>query len=100
MPYPQRGFLDHWTCGAKEGHRDYLEEAFRHEPITDVTLIPNGEDLPTLAGWPQFSRLRSLKLWPGAPQEEDILAFLSSPHLSGLREFEYMGQRGTRVPLA
>jgi uncharacterized protein (TIGR02996 family) len=100
LPYPQRGFLDSWHCGKKEGHQDDLADAFRHEPITEVTLAPNGEDLPALAGWPQLSRLRKLNLWPGTPQEEDVLAFLSSPHLSGLREFEYMGRRGTRVPLA
>jgi uncharacterized protein (TIGR02996 family) len=100
LPYPQRSFLDHWSCGEEGGHRDDLEDAFRHEPITEVTLFPKGEDLPALAGWPQLSRLRKLKLWPGTPEEEDVLVFLSSPHLSGLREFEYMGQRGTRVPLA
>jgi uncharacterized protein (TIGR02996 family) len=100
LPYPERGFLSHWSCGKEDGHRDDLADAFRYEPITDVTLFPNGEDLPALAGWPQLSRLRSLKLWPGSPREEDVLAFLSSPHLSGLRELEYMGQRGTRVSLA
>jgi uncharacterized protein (TIGR02996 family) len=98
--YPKRGFLDHWSCGSKEGHWEDLEDAFRHEPITEVVLFPKSGDLPSLTGWPQFSRLRNLKLWPGTPREADVLAFLSSPHLSGLRELEYMGKRGTRVPLA
>jgi uncharacterized protein (TIGR02996 family) len=100
LPYPQRGFLEHWSCGAGEVYLDDLRDAFSHEPITDVTLFPHSEDLPVLADWPQLARLRKLVLWPDTPPEEDVLAFLCSPHLTGLREFEYMGQRGTRVPLA
>ncbi len=99
LPYPERGFLNHWSCGSEEGQQDDLEDAFRREPITDVTLFPDGEDLAALAGWPQFSRLRKLKMWPGEPREADVLAFLSSSHLTALREFEYMGRRGTRSPL-
>jgi uncharacterized protein (TIGR02996 family) len=99
LAYPRRGFLDHWSCGAKAAHQADLADAFRQEPITDATLFPKGSDLPKLAGWPQFARLRTLKLWPGAPAEDEVLAFLSSPHLTGLQEFEYMGRRATRVPL-
>ena len=53
-PYPRRGFLDHWSCGSEKGHQDDLADAFRFEPITDVTLFPAGSDLPRLARWPEF----------------------------------------------
>jgi uncharacterized protein (TIGR02996 family) len=98
LPYPQRGFLDHWSCGSKEDQLADLQDAFDQEPITNATFFLNGSDLPELATWPQLARLRQLNLWPDEPTGDDILAFLSSPHLTGLREFEYMGRRGTRTP--
>jgi uncharacterized protein (TIGR02996 family) len=96
-PFPHRGFLDSWFCGSEDGHRADLLDAFAREPITDVTLSFDGSIPPDLGEWPQFARLRRLKLWPGVPPPADVVALLSSPHFSGLRELEYMGNRGTPV---
>src|SRR5205823_1909077 len=70
-------------------------------PITKVTLSIRGPDRPQTkaAAWPQLARLRTLNLWPGEPPQDEVLAFLSSHHLTGLREFWYMGKGGTRAPL-
>ncbi len=99
-PLPAAGLPRPLDLRDEGRHQDDLADAFRHEPITDVTLFPKGGDLPALAAWPQFARLRTLKLWPDEPREEDLLVFLASPHLSGLRGLEYMGLRDTRVPFA
>jgi uncharacterized protein (TIGR02996 family) len=102
IPYPIRGFAESWHFSTIEDFETDGVPAFEREPITSVTLSIRGPDRPLAraATWPQLARLRTLNLWPGEPSEEEVPAFLSSPHLTGLRNFWYMGPQGTRAPLA
>jgi uncharacterized protein (TIGR02996 family) len=102
LPYPVRGFLDHWSVFVRSDDLSSMEDfadAFRNEPIRDSTIGVNPPQLETLAGWPELRRLKALNFWPGVPSEEANNRFFDSPYLSGLRHLEYMARRGTNLSI-